>query len=381
MKWFAILLASLIVIGAVVFYGVLPQRFDARNNAIVSHDAYAVSPAAQALHDSIPVADLHADTLLWRRDPAKRQRRGHTDLPRLRDGGVALQVFAAVTKTPPDMNLDENAADKDALTLLMVAQAWPPRTWTSIYERAAFQAARLAKLERDAPDAFLFVRSSADLQEALDTDKLAGVYGIEGAHSLEGDLENVDRLFDQGLRVMGLQHFFDNELGGSLHGTSGAGLTDFGNAAVLRAVDKGMIIDVAHSSEAVVRDVLALTEKPVIVSHTGLNGHCDSPRNISDETMIAIAEHGGLVGVGFWAAAICNPTPAGVASAILYAIDLLGVEHVALGSDFDGTVTTPIDGSQMAVLTQALMDAGLDEASIRAVMGENAVRFFLANLP
>ena len=83
---------------------------------------------------------------------------------------------------------------------------------------------------------------------------------------------------------------------------------------------------------------LALTERPVIVSHTGLQGHCDTPRNVSDETLKAVAEAGGLIGVGFWDGAICTPTVDTIAEAIIYAVDLLGAEHVALGSDFDGTV-------------------------------------------
>lgn len=381
MKWVGIILAIIIAIGLFVFYGVLPQRFDAKNNVVIPHEPYEVSDAARLLHGTIPVADLHADTLLWKRNPAKRQSRGHTDLVRLREGGVALQVFTAVTKVPPDMNLDENASDKDSLTLLMVAQAWPPRTWGSIYERAAYQAERLQKLERNAPNEFVFARSAGDVQRALDEGKLAGVYGIEGAHPLEGDLDNIARLYDKGLRVMGLQHFFDNELGGSLHGQSGAGLTPFGKQAVDAAVRQGMIIDVAHSSEAVVRDVLARTEKPVIVSHTGLKGHCDTARNIPDDLMQAIADHGGLVGVGYWEAAACSTTPEGIAAQIVYAIDLLGLEHVALGSDYDGAVTTGFDASELPALTEALINAGLTEDQIRAVMGGNAVRFFLEHLP
>jgi len=381
MKWAGLVLAVLIAIGLFIFFGVLPQRFDARTNVVLPHEPYAVSEAARALHRTMTVADLHADTLLWKRNPAQRQARGQTDLVRLREGGVALQVFTAVTKTPPAMNLDENAADKDSLTLLMIAQAWPPRTWFSIYERAAHQAERLSRLERAAPGAFVFVRNANDLQRALDEGKLGGVYGVEGAHPLEGELENLDRLFDQGLRVMGLQHFFDNELGGSLHGQSGAGLTAFGEQAVDAAVAKDMIIDVAHSSEAVVRDVLARTSKPVIVSHTGFKGHCDTARNIPDDLMKEIAAQGGLIGAGFWEEAACSATPEGIAAQIVFGINLVGVDHVALGSDYDGAVTTGFDASELAAITQALMDAGLDEASIRAVMGENAVRFFLENLP
>lgn len=380
-KWVGGVVMLLAIVGAVLLFGILPARYDARENAVLGFEGIEVSEEARALHRTIPVADLHADTLLWMRDPLKRQSRGQTDLPRFRDGGFRLQVFTAVTKSPRGQNYERNAGNDDQLTLLMVVQRWPRRTWDSLYARAVHQAGRLRAMEAGSSGDLVFVRTSADLDRALAAGALGGVFGIEGAHALEGEIANLDRLYDEGLRVVGLQHFFDNELGGSLHGLSGAGLTPFGRAVVERAAEKRMIVDVAHSSEAVVRDVLALTDRPVIISHTGLKGHCDTPRNISDATMKAIAAHGGLVGVGFWDAAVCEPTPQGIAEAIVYAVELLGAEHVALGSDFDGTVKTPIDASQMVVLTQALMDAGLDDQTIRMVMGENAVRFFRENLP
>lgn len=381
MKWVGAFVILLAAIGAAMLFWILPVRYDARENAVLGYEGITVSEETQALHETIPVADLHADTLLWMRDPLKRQSRGHTDLPRFLEGGVRLQVLTAVTKSPSGQNYERNAGDSDQLTLLMKVQRWPRNTWDSIYERAVFQAERLQKAEAASDGRLIMVETKTDLDRALATDALGGVFGVEGAHALEGDIANLDRLYDMGLRVVGLQHFFDNELGGSLHGLTGAGLTPFGQEVVERAAEKEMIIDVAHSSEAVVLEVLSMTDRPVIISHTGLKGHCNTPRNISDETMKKIADHGGLVGVGFWDAAVCEPTPQGIAGAISYAIDLLGVQHVALGSDFDGTVKTPIDVSEMAVLTQALMDAGLDENTIRAVMGENAVRFFREHLP
>ena len=142
-----------------------------------------------------------------------------------------------------------------------------------------------------------------------------------------------------------------------------------------------MILDVAHSSEAVVRDALALTAAPVIVSHTGFRGHCDSPRNLPDALMKEIAARGGLIGVGFWDGAVCEASVEEIAEALVYAVDLIGAERVALGSDFDGATTVPFDASEAAVLTEALLKAGLDEAAIRAVMGENAIRFFSERLP
>jgi microsomal dipeptidase-like Zn-dependent dipeptidase len=181
--------------------------------------------------------------------------------------------------------------------------------------------------------------------------------------------------------MVGLHHFFDNALGGSLHGTGGHGLTDFGRRVVERLDERGMIIDVAHSSPESVRDVLALTTRPVVVSHTGFRGACDTPRNIDDGLMRDIARRGGLIGVGYWDAAVCDVSPAGIVAAIRYGIDLVGADHVALGSDYDGATTVPFDTAELAVLTDTMLREGLDEATIRKVMGGNLARFLAENLP
>lgn len=381
-----ILVGLALLLGAAVFFFYLPARVDDQMNVVVDHPVYAISEEARTLHAEIPVADLHADTLLWARDPARRHDRGHTDLPRLREGGVFLQVFASVTKTPSNLNYNENTPDSDDITLLAIAQRWPIDTWGSLYNRARFHARRLTRLAEESDGRFIVARTSGDVTAALaaretDSGVMVGILATEGAHPLEGDLANIQRLYDEGFRVIGLQHFFDNELGGSLHGTSGAGLTEFGREAVTAMVERGMIIDVAHSSEAVVRDVLELTDAPLIVSHTGIRSLCESPRNISDELMQQIADRGGLIGIGYWADVICYDTPAGVARAIAYAAETLGVDAIALGSDFDGTVTTRFDASELAALTDALIGTGMSTDDIRAVMGENAVRFFTENLP
>ena len=142
-----------------------------------------------------------------------------------------------------------------------------------------------------------------------------------------------------------------------------------------------IVIDVAHSSPQTVRDTLALSNRPLVVSHTGFNGHCESPRNISDALMAEIAAAGGLIGVGFWEDVTCDASPAGIADAIIYGIETFGVDHIALGSDFDGTVATEFDASEMAAITDALLDRGVPPGDVRKVMGLNTVEFFLANLP
>lgn len=368
-------------IGAGYFFLVAPAKVDADYNSVIAGQAAGVSPEAGALHETLRVADLHADTLLWMRDPLKRHARGHVDIPRLQEGGYRLQVFSVVTKTPKNMNFERNTGDSDNITLLAIAQRWPLPAWGSLAERALYQAARLRRAAAKSGGALMLVTNRDELAQALDKGAIAGILATEGAHPLEGDLANLERLRDAGYRVLGLQHFFDNELGGSLHGVSGAGLTDFGRSAVARALVDGMIIDVAHSSEAVVRDVLQISSRPLLVSHTGVRSHCDSSRNIPDPLLKEIADRGGLIGIGFWDGAVCAASPEAIAAAIESAVNLLGAEHVALGSDFDGTTTTPFDAAHISVLTEALLRRGMAPGTIRLVMGENEIRFFLDNLP
>lgn len=377
-------LLAFLAVAAFFVFG--PGIAEKRMNVVRDHDPYPVSAAAQTLHDSLIIGDWHADTLLWKRDLLERAERGHVDLPRLIDGNVALQVFTAVTKSPRGLNYEANATDApDDITLLAVGQLWPFQTWQSVPERALYQARKLGNAALESDGRLRLLQSESDLDALLSArasgEKIVGaLFGIEGAHALGGDIANLDRLEAAGLRLVGLQHFFDNGLGGSLHGQTGEGLTDFGRQVVAEVQSRGMILDLAHSSEAVARDVLSVTNMPVIVSHTGIRSHCDTPRNFPDDLMRAIAETGGVIGIGYWASVTCDDSPAGIARAIRAAIDVVGEDHVSLGSDFDGTVTTSFDTSELAALTQAMLDAGLSEGQIRKVAGENMVRVLRARL-
>ena len=181
-------------------------------------------------------------------------------------------------------------------------------------------------------------------------------------------------------QAIGLQHFFDNELGGSLHGAGNAGLTEFGRSVVQAVVDRGLILDVAHSSPQVARDVLAMTDIPLVVSHGGIHKGCPVKRNFEDDLMRAIAANGGVIGIGYWKDAICDDSPAGVAAAVKVGIEVVGEDHVALGSDFDGSVETTFDTSELSALTQAMLEAGLTPEQIRKVAGENMLRVIRARL-
>lgn len=376
--------ATLLVLAFSYVHWFLPAKVEASLNKVLPHQPYQISDAAHRLHESAFVVDLHSDSLLWKRDLLQESDVGHVDVPRLKRGNVGLQVFSAVTKSPEGLNYSRNTDASDDITKLALVQMWPPRTWSSLYERAAYQ---LEKLYAFASKSDLVMITSRQQLEQLLKRQAAGepdigaIYLIEGAHPLEGKLQNLDRLYEQGLRIVGLTHFFDNELGGSLHGVSGEGLSEFGKDVIRRANELNMIIDVAHASPAMVSDVLDLSDAPLMLSHGGIRGSCDSERNLSDALMQRFAAQGGLIGIGYWHAAVCDASPEGIVSAIRYAIDLLGVDHVALGSDYDGTVEVPFDTSELAVLTEVMLQQGFTETEIRSVLGENARQFLLQNLP
>lgn len=375
-----------IAVASVLIWG--PAYVERQLNPLTTPAAgWPVSAEAQALHGQLVIGDWHADPLLWDRNLLERGNRGHTDVPRLAEGNVAVQVFTTVTKSPRGQNYSENSAEApDNITPLFIGQLRPVRSWFSLRERALVQAEALRDMTEAAPDRITLIRSRGDLLSVLDRRAagepvLGALLGSEGGHPLEGDIANLQVLYDAGFRLLGLTHFFDNALGGSLHGEGSQGLTEFGRQVVDEMLAKGMIIDLAHASPQVVRDVLAIEGTRPVVSHTGIHGHCKTPRNIPDELMRAIADKGGLIGIGYWADVVCGQTPADIAASIRAAIALVGEDHVSLGSDYDGSVDAPFDVAGLAALTQALMDAGLSEGQIAKVMGGNMMRYLAEALP
>lgn len=373
------------------FFFAVPVYVDGSMNRLDSKAAIPVTQRARDLHATLAIADLHDDLLLWDRGVMGPSRRGQTDVTRLGRGNVAVQVFSTVTKTPKGQNYESNSAESDNITLLAIASRWPPRTYRSLLARALHQGAKLERAAARSAGRLILVRSGDELRNALahraewqgaaDERPVVGLLHTEGLHAIEGKLENVDTLFAHGFRMAGLAHFFDNEVAGSAHGVAKGGLTPLGREVVRRMQTIGMLVDLAHSSPAAFDEALAAATKPVVVSHVGVKATCAGPRNLSDEQLRALAANGALIGIGFWDGAICSSSPRDVAKAIRHAIDVAGLAHVALGSDWDGAVTTAIGGASLAQLTQALLDANFTEAELRAVMGENAIAFLEANLP
>jgi len=377
---------ALAAIAVVAGFAVVPGIVDRRMNRVVDAPHVVIGDSARALHATLRVADMHADQLLWGRDPLARASHGHVDLPRLRDGNVALQVFSVVTKTPREMNYDRNTGETDNILLLAIVQRWPVATWRSLRARAIHQAARLQDAVARSSGALVLItdQESFDafiLRHTLKSDVHAAVLAIEGLHALDGRIESVDTLFAHGYRMMGLTHFFDNEVAGSAHGVSHGGLTPLGREVITRMEALGIIVDLAHASPQAVTEVLAMATRPVVVSHTGVAATCPGPRNLTDEQLRAIAANGGLVGIGYWDAAVCTLGARSIAAAIRHAVDVAGIEHVGLGSDFDGATATPFATDRLGEITQALLDENFTKGQVAQVMGENVLRLIRAGLP
>lgn len=376
--------AALLGVAVVGFFLFAPGIVERGMNRLTG-TTWPVSDAAKALHSKLTVIDLHADTLMWKRDLLSETDQGHIDLKRLEAGNVALQIFSSVTKTPRGQNYEKNSGETDNITPLVIAQMQPVRTWSSLLERSLWHAQKLHDVEARSDGRLRVIKTPADLASLL-ADRAAGkrvtgaLLSTEGGQNLEGQVANVARLQAAGFRMLGLAHFFDTDLAGSMAGEKKGGLTPLGAEVVREAEKRGMVIDVAHGSPAAYADVLKIATRPVVVSHGGVKGTCDTPRNLSDDQLRALAANAGVVGIGYWDAAICQPTPDATAKAILHAVKVAGIDHVGLGSDFDGGTTVGFDTAHLDAVTQALIKAGMSEADIAKVMGGNVARLLAAGL-
>ena len=381
LTWFSILVVT--ALAGFFLFG--PGIVERSMNKVSPIEATA-GPRALALHKTLEIADMHSDTLMWQRNLLDRANRGHVDLPRLEDGYVALQIFSSVSKTPKGQNYDANGADSDNITLLTIAQLQPPRTWNSILERSLFHAQKLQRAADNSGGRLRFIRTSQDLSKLLadraDGKQVTGaLFSVEGLQNLEGKLSNLDRLQAAGMRMAGLAHFFDNEVAGSMHGLKKGGLTPLGRTVVGELERRHIVIDIAHSSHKTVADVLAMATRPVVSSHGGVQATCKVNRNLTDEEIRGIAKTGGVIGIGYWDAAVCGTAPAKVAEAIAHVRELVGIDYVGLGSDFDGATTTGFDTAKQVLVTQALIDRGFTDADIAKVMGGNVLRVLGQVLP
>ena len=385
MKRWVRLVLGVLALAIVGFFLLAPGIAERSMNKIDGEPLIEVSQQARDLHRTLLIVDLHSDTLLWKRDMLDRSGRGHVDLPRLKDGNVALQIFSSVTKSPRGQNYDSNTGETDNITPLVIGQLQPLRTWGSLLERSLWHAEKLDRAVEEERDQLFQIHGAEDIARLLRSRAsgrpgVGAMLSIEGLHNLEGDPANLEKLYEAGFRMAGLTHFFDNELAGSMHGVEKGGLTAMGKQVVARMEELGMVVDIAHCSPACVADIVAMARRPVVSSHGGVQATCEVNRNLSDEQIRGVARTGGIIGVGYWPGAVCDTSPRSVAKAMRHIRDLVGIEHVALGSDFDGSVTTRFDTSQLVQVTQALIDEGFTEDEIRAAMGGNALRVLSAGI-
>lgn len=280
-----------------------------------------------------------------------------TDIPRLRKSGIKAQFWSA---NVPTLIRDRKVAFKDTMALIDIVH----------------------RMNSKYPGVFELAITAADVKRINAAGKIASLIGVEGGHSIENSLEKLRAFYRRGVRYMTLTHFKNTDWADSgtdeeMHG----GLTDFGKDVVREMNRLGMLVDVAHVSEKTIDDVLEISTAPVIVSHAGAAAVTPSDRNLSDAKMRAIAKKGGVIHAIFCARYVNeNKSEAkleDVVKHIDHMVKAVGVDHVGIGSDFEGDINYPDDlddVSDIPTLIEALKKRGYAAADIDKIMGGNTLR-------
>jgi membrane dipeptidase len=382
----------------------------AAGSPIASRPPQPITPEILSLHHSAILVDGHSDTpqrlLDQRIDFSRRLPDGHMDLPRLKEGGVDAQFFAA-----------------------WVDPAYAP---ARAFARADSLLDAVIELTRRVPEVEL-ARTAADVREIAGRGHVAALLAVENGQAIENDLEKLRHFARKGVRYMTLtwmnsHEWADGSRGEILH----HGLTDFGRQVVREMERLGILVDISHVSDATFWDVLEIATKPVIASHSSTDVFQEHHRNLNDQQLRAIAKNGGVVGINFypgyidpdfavaeasmmkefqlrvdslkalhaadtsaWRAAgdslnaqmlatVPRPGVPKVVDHILHAVQVAGTDHVGLGSDFDGISAVPEgleDASRLPALTEELKRRGLSDADVRKILGENFLRVLEASEP
>ena len=313
------------------------------------------------LHYDAIVVDAHCDTLgdvlEGKRSLAERSNSGHVDLPRLREGGVTAQLFACFV---PVEEYHRSATRHAMQRLDMLHQAI-----------------------EDYPGEITLATGATDIRRAKAEGKIAGILGLEGAEPLGDSIEVLHCFYRLGVRNLGLTWNFRNDTAdGVMEGPNARGLSEFGVRVVEECNRLGIIIDVSHLAAAGVRDVLEVSQQPIIASHSNARALFDHYRNLTDAQIAGIVAGGGLIGVTFVNAFLHRPAGEATIEHVLDQIDYLvrtaGSDHVTIGSDFDGA-TMPAgleDATRYPALTVGMATRGHSEETIRKVLGLNFLRVF-----
>ena len=324
----------------------------------------AFDPQTIELHQNSFVFDGHCDTLgdavagaRRRRDLLTRGGRGHLDLPRMREGGINVQIFACFP-----------GADR--------LNACP--TTSALQRLEAFY-----DLMRRAPAEITLISTAQDLAAITPDGPIGGILGLEGVEALAGDLNLLYTFHRLGVRNIGLTWNPRNAAADGVGAGTDFGLTPFGRDLVVACNELGVMVDVSHLNAAGVEDVLAISAKPIIASHSNARALYDHPRNLSDDQIRGIAEKGGVIGATF-VSHFLNPdfrqaSLDDVLDHIDHLVQVAGIDHVGIGSDFDGCLPPPeLDsGEKYPAITQGLLRRGYAPEDIRKILGENFRRVFL----
>ncbi|MEG6570522.1 dipeptidase [Thermoanaerobacterium thermosaccharolyticum] len=303
------------------------------------------------------IVDFHCDTLYLiqkdNRDITKKNDKGHIDLVRLEEGMVHLQVFA--TFIEPEY-VRKDAATK---TLKMIDKLY------QLMEKT---------------DKIKLILSGKDVEEAKNESKIGALLSIEGGEALEGDLALLRMFYKLGVRAMTLTWSLRNDLGDGILGSSDYGLTSFGKDVIKEMNRLGMIVDVSHLNERGFWDAINICEKPLIASHSDCKALCRHPRNLSDEQIKAIADKGGVIGINFCPNFLRDDDNASIEDVldhIEHIVNLVGINHVGFGSDFDGIEKTPLgldDVASFPKILDGLKKRGFSDDEINSISHDNFER-------
>lgn len=328
----------------------------------------------RAVHFSGMLFDGHND-LPWelrkngsssfdRVDIARLQPRQHTDIPRLRAGGLKAQFWSVYVSADTDLTGD---------ALLQTLQ----------------QIDLVDRMIRRYPETFELASTADDIERIVKAGRIASMMGIEGGHSIEGSLGNLQRLYDRGCRYMTLTHsktlsWADSATDDAQHG----GLTEFGREVVREMNRIGMLVDLSHVSPLVMHQAIETSKAPVIFSHSSARAVNHHPRNVPDDVLKLMPKNGGVVMVNFFSKFVIptallleNEDAAGsihdVVDHIDHIVKVAGVDHVGIGSDFDGVPRLPSqleDVSTYPLITQELLNRGYSRDQVHRILGGNVMR-------
>ncbi|MHB8125498.1 MAG: dipeptidase [Desulfitobacteriaceae bacterium] len=314
---------------------------------------------------SIWVVDGHCDSLgdylMSKRTLKDPNEGGHWDLPRAKEGNIALQFMAAFIES-------EYKPDR--------------ATWRGLQ---LIEAAR--RLINENADNVFLILNKEDLLKLPDKHKVGLLLSVEGGEILGDSVFMIDTIFRLGVRALGLTWNQRNALGyGVGESQNMGGLTSFGQQVIRRMNELGMIIDVSHLNETGFWNVLELSQYPIVASHSCAKTLCSHPRNLTDQQLKSLAANGGVVGVNFNPQFLTSNLPAkreDVVRHISHIAEVAGVETVGLGSDFDGIPDVPellADATQYPGLAQDLKKAGFSIEEIEKIFNKNFMRLLLSVL-